>query len=419
MSCVLQVELSKQKILRIKNKIKRSKSIFSEKRYLESLGPPVSIIGREKEAEKIVKSLHPAKDGFQLSLVSVYGKGGTGKSTVVKFVCKNLGDVSSYCFVNLRRSDTHFGCANLILENLDCDPVKSSAGINAAMNGIEKQIEEALIRDAKSNFILVLDEFDVIFSDKRRRGTDFVYKLLTLAETLRSKDFWLCIVAISNTQLNDYTLEERVRSRLNECEVYFPPYTYNDILEILRVRAQKAFVDQVDENVLRECASLSSAESGDCRHALQLLCKAAEIADGAISVSDVKNASNQLQKDYHEDVIKTATGHQKLLLLSMARLCIQNDKDVYSTKEIFNEYQSLHIKDGKHLEYRRVFDLLDELENLGVVESNKTSQGRFGYHKLYRLLVHYDLVGYLVCGINWYNQVNEISLLKRLGEIVG
>ena len=120
---MLQVQLSKQKIEEIKNKIKRSESIFSEKRYLESVGPPISIIGRETEAEKIMKFLYPAKDGFSFPFVSVYGKSGTGKSTVVKFVCDNMTDVFSYCFVNLRRTDTHFGCANLILENLDGEPV--------------------------------------------------------------------------------------------------------------------------------------------------------------------------------------------------------------------------------------------------------------------------------------------------------
>ena len=165
---MLQVELSKQKIGEIKNKIRKLDAIFSEKRYLESLGSTISIFGREDEAEKIMNFLYPAKDGFSFPFVSVYGKSGTGKSTVVKFICDNMTDVFSYCFVNLRRTDTHFGCANLILENLDGKPVKSSAGINTAINNIEKQIEETLIRDKKSNFILVLDEFDVIFSDKIR-----------------------------------------------------------------------------------------------------------------------------------------------------------------------------------------------------------------------------------------------------------
>jgi len=396
---VLQVELSKEKIWEIKNKIRKLEAIFSEKKYLESLGPPVSILGRENEAEKIMKFLHPAKDGFSFPFVSVYGKSGTGKSTVVKFICDNMTDVFSYCFVNLRRTDTHFGCANLILENLDGEPVKSSTGISTAMSNIEKQIEETLIRDKQSNFILVLDEFDAIFSDKRRRGSDFVYKLLTLVETLRSKGYWLCIVAVSNSRLVDFPLEERIRSRMDECDVYFPPYTGKDVVQILRKRAEKAFVDKISDEVLRECASLSSAENGDCRYALQLLLKTAEIAKGPISVSDVKNAYGQLKKDFPEEIIKTVTHHQKMILLAMAKMRMFYDEEVFSTKEIFNEYGNLlHV--SKRLEYRRVFDLLDELENLGIIISVKKSEGRYGYHKFYRLLIPYYEVGHMVSK-NW------------------
>ena len=408
---MLQVELSKQKIGEIKNKIRKFEAIFSEKRYLESLGPPITIFGRENEAEKIMKFLHPAKDGFSFPFVSVYGKSGTGKSTVVKFICDNMTDVFSYSFVNLRRTDTHFGCANLILESLDGEQVKSSAGINTAINNIEKQIEETLIRDKKSNFILILDEFDVIFSDKRRKGSDFVYKLLTLVETLRSKDYWLCVVAISNSRLADFPLEERVRSRMAECDVYFPPYKGEDVLQILRERAKKAFADKVDDDVLRACAILSSAESGDCRYALQLLLKTAEIAKDPISVSDVKNAYRQLKKDYPEEIIKTVTYHQKLLLLAMARMTMLYEEEIFSTKEIFSEYRGL-LPPLKHLEYRRVFDLLNELENLGILASVKNSEGRYGYHKLYRLMIPHHDVGCMVSK-NWDAHQREIGAKKK------
>ncbi len=407
---VLQVELSKEKIEELKNKISKFDAIFSEKRYLESLGQPISILGRENEAEKILKFLLPAKDGFSLPFVSIYGKSGTGKSTVVKFICDSITEVFSHCFANLRRTDTHFGCANLILENLDGEPVKSSAGINTAMKNIEKQIEEILTKDKKSNFVLILDEFDAIFSDKRRKGSDFVYKLLHLVETLRSKGYWLCIVAILNSRLLDYPLEERIRSRMDECEVYFPPYKGGDVMQILRERAEKAFVEKVDDDVLRECAALSSAESGDCRHALQLLLKTAEIATWPYSVSDVKNAYGQLKKDYQEEVIKTVTFHQKMLLLAMAKMTQLYDEEVFSTKEIFDEYRNL-LHASKRLEYRRLFDLLEELENLGIIASVKKSEGRYGYHKFYRLLVSYYDIGTMVSK-NWDAHYRAIEAEK-------
>jgi len=55
MSYALQVELSKKKITALKKALDVAKSVFSEKRYLESLGPPGAIIGREKEAKQILE----------------------------------------------------------------------------------------------------------------------------------------------------------------------------------------------------------------------------------------------------------------------------------------------------------------------------------------------------------------------------
>jgi len=162
--------------------------------------------------------------------------------------------------------------------------------------------------------------------------------------------------------------------------------------------------------VLRECAALSSAESGDCRHALQLLLKTAEIATWPYSVSDVKNAYGQLKKDYQEEVIKTVTFHQKMLLLAMAKMTQLYDEEVFSTKEIIDEYRNL-LHESKRLEYRRIFDLLKELENLGIIASVKKSEGRYGYHKFYRLLVYYYDVGSMVSK-NWEDHYRAIEAEK-------
>ena len=62
-----------------------------------------------------------------MPFVSVYGRSGSGKFTVVKFVCENLDDENiSYVFVNLRKARTVFGCANLILSELGQPSLKSA-----------------------------------------------------------------------------------------------------------------------------------------------------------------------------------------------------------------------------------------------------------------------------------------------------
>jgi cell division control protein 6 len=404
---VLQVELKKDDILQMKQQLDSKNQIFAEKRYLESLGPPITIVGRKKQARKLLELLYVSDKSLSSPFVSVYGKSGTGKSTVVKFVCGTLSD-SSYLFVNLRRAKTNFGCANLILENLDCTPVKSYEGINKAIDKIESKIIDNLNLDKKHNFILILDEFDVIFSDVRSHPSDFVYKLLDMIERTRTRGFNLSIVAISNSNLFDYVLDDRVKSRMDNCDVFFPPYDGNEILQILHDRAKKAFVKKPNVKVLEECAKLSSAESGDCRRALQLLRLAGESTKGnVITIDDVKQAYKKLDTDKLDLILESVTTHQKFLLASLAQVNLWIKREFYSTKQIFEGYQSLCGQSNlTPLSYRRAFDLLADLENSGIIISKTHSTGRHGYHNYYKLTYDYRLVGWII-DPNWWDSLMD------------
>jgi len=403
------VELNKEGISQIKHHLDSKNRIFSDKRYLESLGPPISIVGRKKQAEKILEFLYVPKNGISAPFVSVYGKSGTGKSTVTKYVCENLSDSASYSFVNLRKTKTNFGCANLILEELDCSPVKPHEGISHAFDNIETKISETLALEKRDNFILILDEFDVIFSDTRSHPTDFVYKLLDMVERLRASGHYLCIVAISNSSMSDYPLDDRVKSRMENYEVFFPPYTKSEILQILHERAKKAFVKKPSTNVLEKCANLSSEESGDCRRALQLLRLAGELAKGnAITIDDLKNAHKKLDSDKLDMILDSVTAQQRVLLASLTQASLFVEREFFTTREIFERYQGLCSDFAlMPLSSRSVSNLLTDLENTGILSSKTSFRGRRGNYNLYKLTYDHRLIGWILNKEWWISQTEE------------
>jgi len=412
---VLPVEPTKNYVKQIRKILDSKKHIFKEKHYLEYLGSPTKIIGRQKEIQKIFRAIYP-KDGYLVPFVSIYGSSGTGKSTIVKYLCKEIEDVVSFSFVNLRKARSNFECANLILTELDCKPVKHYAGISSAIDLIEKQIIKILSNDKKQYFILILDEFDEIFSDKRYSPSNFVFKLLYLVENLRDKGFQLCIAAISNSRTADYHLDERVKSRIDGYEIFFKPYSKEELMHILKDRAQRAFVNGVVGNdILKRCAELSGDENGDCRRALQLLKTAGELAEiertnvNKVDVEKVNAASRKLEKDNLEYVLQTATLHQKILLLALSKCVLYTNKEEYSTTEIYDEYFELAIQCGasNRLKIRRVSDLLSSLQNTGIITSQAKSRGIGGFKKFYHLTMHCDMVGNLTFSWEWYNIKRE------------
>jgi len=163
--------LDVEKISELRRTIEKKNSIFADMRYLDNLFLPSEIIGRFQESEELLKILMGFDKGLPVPFVSVYGRSGSGKSTVTKFVCQEISDVVELCFVNLRKTRTIFGCANTINSELGGE-IKKSQGLDAVINSIQNLICNSLRKNSKRHFVLVLDEFDVIFSDRRGNPSD-------------------------------------------------------------------------------------------------------------------------------------------------------------------------------------------------------------------------------------------------------
>ena len=410
--------MDKQDLKRIYAEVEKENLLFANKAFLDNLTLPSQIIGRERKAKELVRFLLGYKQGFVVPFVSVYGRSGSGKSTVVKFVCENLDeDGISYAFVNLRKARTVFGCANLILRELGQTSLKSAQGINTAIEQISSAVEQRLSNMKNNNtklFVLVLDEFDVLLYDKRGKPSDFIYKLLVMEEKLREKGYLMCIVAISNNVMSDYEVDDRVRSRIGTSEVFFEPYTKQAVLAIPKDRAAKALTQPVHYEILQYCADQSSQEHGDARRAIDLLRVAAEIAGKSgekISKMHVDAALARLQRDRVSTTLSSASYHLKLTATALARISYLTQEVWHSTSTVYNQYRHILEKgDTKPpLTYRRISELLTELENMGLVTSHTSSKGRKGYGTQFKLVVPPDVIG-KVCFPAWWSGLIQRKL---------
>lgn len=392
-------------IAEIVSKIERENLIFAKKGALDSLLLPQKILGREKQMESLVRFLLGYRHGHVVPFISVYGRSGSGKTTIVQHVCNNLQEVE-YVLVNLRRAHTIFGATNLVLADLGLDPIKGSRGM-LPFEKISKAIQTLLEKNKKKLFVMALDEFDVIFSDKRGRPSDFIYKLVELEKDLAKKDLHLCVVGISNNVISEYDIDDRVKSRIGTSEIFFEPYFYSHILSLLEERAQEAFSKGIDVSVLRQCAKLASEEHGDARRAIDLLRVAAEIASAEgknIAPSHVDMAARELQKDRIENVLENSSYHFRRVLASIARVTFLSDMDWHYTSVIVQQYRKIWPDGTKLLTYRRVSEIIHEIESMGLLTSQESSRGRHGYGKQYKLALSSHVVGKKI-NSSWWNSV--------------
>ena len=397
-------------------KMKNKKKTSFKKKAFDTSNQPKKIVSRVNEAKKIISYILDYEQNQVVPLVSIYGRSGTGKSTLLKHICNHLPEVK-LCFVNLRKAKTVFGGVNIILNELDQPSLASAQGMNVAMEKIRETILNTMGLEKKKLFILALDEFDVIFYDKRGNPSDFVYKLVEMIADLKQKGCLAMIFTISNNVLSDYDLDDRIRSRIGNSEIFFKPYSKDEMLMILQQRAEDAFSKKIDGEILEKCASISFSEHGDARRAVDLLKVSAEIADNQkITVEHVMKASETIQKDRVNEVISSLSQHSKMICLVLAAKTFFHEKDWHATMSLYEKYKE--YLSAEPVSYRRFSELLKDLENTGFLTSKTSSKGQRGHRSEFQLVMDPQIVGDII-DKNWWNKhvVEPKTTLDRLNDI--
>jgi cell division control protein 6 len=340
---------------------------------------------REEQVDQLAQILATALRGDRPSNVLIFGKTGTGKTAVVKYIENELkkldgGRTVHYVYMNCEIVDTPYGVlqnlANRFVENLSQRIPFTGLSTDRVYQMLVEKLDEE-----KRIVILVLDEIDKIVT---KNGDDLLYQLLKINDDLTKAK--VSLIGISNDLKFTEWLDPRVKSRLSDEKMVFPPYNAQELFDILQQRSQKAFDNGVaGESVLSLIAALAAQEHGDARRALDLLRVCAELAERAgeehITDQHVQRAKNKIELDTVAEAIKSLPTQSKLVLLAI----ISNGEagaDRMTTGDVYGTYKELCRKTGMPvLTQRRVTDLISELDMLGLVHARVKSYGRGGRTK--------------------------------------
>jgi cell division control protein 6 len=259
-----------------------------------------------------------------------------------------------------------------------------------------------LVDSEKQLVILILDEID---QTVKKISDGFLYNLTRLNSELSKSQ--ICIVGISNDLTFLDNLDPRVRSSLSEEEIIFPPYNALQLREILKTRAKEVFKDGIlSEGVIEKCAAYAAREHGDARRALDLLRIAGELAerDGSkkVLLKHIDESNSKIERDKILDVVKSEPKQFQLVLYSIIKLAQKgknpqtilgqtgelNKSDAIFTGDVYNYYNVLCSKyKSDVLTQRRVSDIIQEFDMLGIINVKVISKGRGGRMREIKLAV--------------------------------
>ena len=373
--------------------------IFKDKALLQINHKPNEIPHRSEQIKQIASILAPILRGERTSNLFLYGKTGTGKTLSIQYVkdellkrIKKESDFKiriEYLNCKLKKvSDTEYRILAELIKKMGSKVPDTGLPTQSVYN---KFID--LIDKEKLLLVLILDEID---QTVKKISSDFLYNLTRLNSELTQTQ--IVIVGISNNLTFLDELDPRVRSSLSEEEIVFPPYNALQLQDILKKRSDKAFKEEVlQEGVVAKCAAFAAREHGDARRALDLLRIAGELAERASSkkilLKHIDAANEKIERDKILDVISSEPKQFQTVLYSIIKLIELQKEGPIFTGDIYNFYQELCVKNKSEvLTQRRVSDIIQEFDMLGIINVRVISKGRGGRMREIKLAITSNIV---------------------------
>jgi len=370
-------------------KFLETKPIFVNREALTISFSPETIPHREKQINELGRILAPVLKGGRPSNVFIYGRPGTGKTLISRFVGSELEKISNLngqnikvLYVNCKMkkiADTEY---RLIAE------LSKELGKEVPFTGLPTdQVYRAFfesLEDKKQTIILIIDEIDALV---QKTGDEILYNLTRINQSLKNSK--LSLIGITNNLSFIESLDPRVKSSLSEEELIFPPYNALQLQDILKTRASIAFIPgTLEEGVIEKCAALAAQEHGDARRALDLLRVAGELAERnseeKVIINHVDVAQEKIDLDRVIETVKTQPKQSQAVLYAIVQLAEKNNN--IQTGEVFDVYQNICNQHGlKPLTQRRVSDLIAELDLFGIINTKIISKGRYGRTRIITL----------------------------------
>lgn len=370
-------------------------SVFKNRDALSPHYVPQNLPYREEQVQELSRTVAPILSGRKPENVFIYGKTGTGKTVVTKYVLRKLQEFAEKkdipvrtVYINCRIHNTRSRV--FIKIGSELIPDENFLGLSTAYI-YEKILGK--IREKDLRLIIVLDEID-----KLKGISETVYALNRANDELERGS--ISLIGISNVLTLKDSLDPRTKSTLCQREMIFPPYNAEGLRRILSDRAKEGFHEgAVSEGAIALTAAYAAKQSGDARYALQLLLRAGDVADeeGADVVTEkhVEKAKERVEEDIILEMIEALPEQEQILLLAIAKLTLArrgqktfgSDDIVITSGEVYEAYSRLARELGKDPVSDRWFrEYISELSMYGLLNVVQAGRGFRGNTRIIRLL---------------------------------
>ncbi|WP_336343322.1 Cdc6/Cdc18 family protein [Halalkalicoccus ordinarius] len=373
-------------------------SVFADKGALDPLAEPDEIIARDEQERELATILNGIHEGYLPPTVSIHGPPGTGKTLTTRRVAEEFAartEDLAVEYVNLKECRTIFSAANEIYLELTGDRKKSYEGLDGVFEGIWIALEAY-----PQYTVLILDEIDQLQHDTNYDPNEFLYRLLR-GEGKLKRGIDLSVWLISNRLIEvDLRLDSRVESAMSTEEVFFGPYGFHELADILIPRLVRAFADEsVTPGAAKHGTRQAATRWGDARKGLTLFRNAGEIANQRELATVTRECIDDSleateQNAIMEKLTQLPLNHVGVLVAATSWTDKQTGEIVQPvTTEQIRESMERGIILNPPLGKRAIQGVVTDLETMGLLETWIESRGREGRVKQHKTTFDPQLAG--------------------------
>lgn len=344
---------------------------------------------RENEITRMVNSLGRFLKGLPGTNLIIYGGTGSGKTSVTKYVAgklkEKMKDQLLSIYINCQANDSIYS----IMVNM-ANSVSDGEKIPQSGWTIERIIDyiNSRLENKKISLLIIMDEIDKLINNNGENALYIILNILRESNILSGN-----LIGITNDATFFESLDVRIKSRLTNESILFPPYNAAQLSDILRQRISMVLDEKYyDDSVVNLCAAVGAQEHGDARKSIDLMRTSIEIAlmenSEKITTAHVNKARTLIESNIVKETISHFPIHEKITLLS-AMVIDKMRPNSGTVSDVTNVYNSLCQKISiQPLSSRRIRDLISDMEESGLISTTVKSLGRYGRTKYIKLCVN-------------------------------
>lgn len=355
---------------RVSGGIIRDEGSFSESFIPEHLPH------REKEL-RLLESTMMSRSGQITGNAYVMGRPGLGKTALsLRFAINASKEIGiRYLHVNCRKYRTSSLVLHKIMKSLSSGLPERGLSPQEALMAFEELIKG-------KNILIILDEIGYL-----RDGGDFLYSLFRIGEGSEARP--PAMILISREWTPDYLLDRSI-SPFISTRITLEPYSKDEIMDILRYRAEIGLVPGSYDDVVLSMIAEVTARSGDARLALSMLRQAAMFAEAdkanRITPEHVRMAMSMDQPLADRRALMSLELHEKVLLLAISNLLEKASDAWIPMGRVEEEYKMLCEAYGiPPFKHTALWRRIKSLDKAGFITTRRSGKGVKGQTTLISL----------------------------------